>query len=217
MRLPNAVQQEHPWVISRIAPDFQLLDVWALPVRGRANDFPTLLEVMADLDPTGAGSTASRALFWLRFRVGALFGWDDPHRKFPVPGRVETSLTTRVPEDLRATARGLKLGVPGFVPLYRTNTEAAAEVSNATVHGVLHLAWVHQGNGRYRGQMAVYVKPRGWLGDMYMALIGPFRYLIVYPALMRQIENAWQARRAGPTHSGHAAQHGLSRVESQAK
>ncbi len=56
MRLPNAVQQEHPWVISRIAPDFKLLDVWALPVRGSANEFPTLLEVMAALDPTGAES-----------------------------------------------------------------------------------------------------------------------------------------------------------------
>ena len=29
---------------------------------------------------------------------------------------------------------------------------------------------------------------------LYMALIGPFRHLIVYPALMRQIERAWDAR-----------------------
>ncbi|MDQ6848324.1 MAG: DUF2867 domain-containing protein [Candidatus Dormibacteraeota bacterium] len=107
---------------------------------------------------------------------------------------------------MRASARGLKLGVPGFAPLYRTNREAAADVSNAMVHGVLHLAWVPQGNGRYRGQMAVYVKPRGRFGDVYMALIGPFRHIIVYPALMRQIERAWQARPApSPT----------SRVESQ--
>lgn len=196
MRLPNAAQTQHPWVITKIATDFKLLDVWALPVHGRRSDFPALLEVMAALDPTGAESTASRALFWLRFRLGEWFGWDDPSRKLPVPGRTETSLRARVPADLRASATGLKLGVPGFAPLYRTNREAAAEISNATVHGVLHLAWVHQGNGRYRGQMAVYVKPRGALGDMYMALIGPFRHLIVYPALMRQIERAWKARRA---------------------
>ena len=30
--------------------------------------------------------------------------------------------------------------------------------------------------------MAVYVRPRGLLGKGYMALIKPFRYLIVYPA-----------------------------------
>ena len=75
------------------------------------------------------------------------------------------------------------------MPLYRTEDEYAAELSNRTVHAVLHLAWADQG-GRYQGQMAVYVKPRGLLGKGYMALIKPFRYLVVYPALMRQIERA---------------------------
>jgi len=44
------------------------------------------------------------------------------------------------------------------------------------------------------GQMAVYVKPRGLFGKGYMALIKPFRYLIVYPALMRQTERMWNTR-----------------------
>lgn len=52
---------------------------------------------------------------------------------------------------------------------------------------------------RYQGQMAVYVKPRGPFGKGYMALIKPFRYWIVYPALMRQIERAWNARMASPS------------------
>jgi len=38
------------------------------------------------------------------------------------------------------------------------------------------------------------VKPRGRLGEAYMAAIAPFRHLIVYPALMRQIELGWSAR-----------------------
>jgi hypothetical protein len=42
--------------------------------------------------------------------------------------------------------------------------------------------------------MAVYVKPRGRLGKQYMAFIAPFRHWVVYPALLRQIERAWQAR-----------------------
>jgi hypothetical protein len=42
--------------------------------------------------------------------------------------------------------------------------------------------------------MAVYVKPRGVLGKGYMLLIKPFRYLIVYPALMREFERAWKER-----------------------
>jgi hypothetical protein len=41
--------------------------------------------------------------------------------------------------------------------------------------------------------MAVLVKPNGRLGALYMAAIRPFRHLIVYPALMRKIEQDWQA------------------------
>ncbi len=80
----------------------------------------------------------------------------------------------------------------GFVPLYRTEEEWAAELSNATVHGVLHLSWVEQGDGRYRAHMGIYVKPRGRLGEVYMKLIQPFRLFIVYPALMRQIGRMWE-------------------------
>jgi len=63
----------------------------------------------------------------------------------------------------------------------------------------MHLAWVEKGEGRYQGQMAVYVKPRGRFGAAYMALIRPFRRRVVYPALMRQIERAWNARLAQRT------------------
>lgn len=41
--------------------------------------------------------------------------------------------------------------------------------------------------------MAVYVKPNGLLGNAYMAAIRPFRHLIVYPAVFRQIERDWRA------------------------
>ena len=64
--------------------------------------------------------------------------------------------------------------------------EAAAEISNRTVHGVVHLGWVDRGEGRYQGEMAVYVKPRGAFGKGYMLLIKPFRHLIVYPAMLRE-------------------------------
>jgi len=41
--------------------------------------------------------------------------------------------------------------------------------------------------------MAVLVKPNGLLGVGYMAAIRPFRYLVVYPAMGRQIERRWRA------------------------
>jgi hypothetical protein len=195
MRLPNAAHEAHPWVIARIAPDFKLVDVWGLPAQGGANEFGALTGIVTSLDPANGDSRATRALFWLRFRLGAWFGWDDATSELPVPNRTETTLSARVPADLRdIVTRPIAVGSTTFVPIYRTDDEWAAEISNSTVHAVMHLAWVEQSEGLYRGQMGIYVKPRGRFGAAYMALIGPFRHLIVYPALMRQIARAWDAR-----------------------
>ena len=62
------------------------------------------------------------------------------------------------------------------------------------MHALLHVGWVEDGEGGYRGQMAVLNKPNGLLGRGYMALIKPFRYLIVYPALLRTVGRRWDAR-----------------------
>lgn len=208
MRLPNSAHESHPWVIGRIAPDFKLVDAWALPVQGGPDDFDAMLDMVASFDPAHAESALSRALFSLRFRLGGWFGWDDATTKRPIPGCTETTLSARLPDELRGSATrsvisgAMQRAAGGFVPLYRTDVEWAAELSNATVHGVLHLALVEQGEGRYRAQMGVYVKPRGKLGELYMLLIEPFRHLIVYPALMRQIERAWKAHAVAAPSSG---------------
>ena len=61
----------------------------------------------------------------------------------------------------------------------------------------MHVGWVPDGAGGYRGQMAVLVKPNGRFGDAYMAAIKPFRYLLVYPAMLRQIGKRWAALPTG--------------------
>lgn len=186
-------------------PDFILEDVWALPAQGGVDDFPTFLETAFSFNPAHADSRATRFLWVLRDRLGDWFGLgriivsgngrsNAPAAKLPIPGTSEISLAERLPDDLRGTAANVNFGSLPFVPLYRTGVEAAAEISNQTVHGVAHLAWVDQGEGCYQAQMAVYVKPRGLFGRGYMALIKPFRYLIVYPALMGQFERAWSKR-----------------------
>jgi hypothetical protein len=63
----------------------------------------------------------------------------------------------------------------------------------------MHIGWVPDQTGRYRGQMAVLVKPNGLFGTAYMAAIRPFRHLIVYPAILRDGEREWQARPGEPT------------------
>ncbi|HEY8810421.1 MAG TPA: DUF2867 domain-containing protein [Solirubrobacterales bacterium] len=203
MRLPNSAHESRPWRIREIAPDFILEDVWALPTPGGAEDFPALLKLMAASDPANSSSLPTRVLWRIRDRLGRLFdlggistpagsGENDVTGGLSIPGTSETSLAERLPEDLRGTAADVDFGSLPFVPLYRTDNEFAAELSNRTVHAAMHLAWVDQGGGRYQGQMAVYVKPRGTFGKGYMALIKPFRHLIVYPALTRQTERAWK-------------------------
>jgi hypothetical protein len=205
MRLPNSARESSPWRIREIAPDFTLEDVWALPVYGGAQDFQTLLEVMTSGNLADSESLPTRVLWRVRDRLGSWFGLgrisapidsgrDDAKGKLPIPGTDETSLTDRLPDDLRNTAADVHFDSVPFAPLYRTDVEFAAEMSNRTVHSVMHLAWVDQGEGRYQGQMAVYIKPRGRLGKGYMALIKPFRYWVIYPALMRQIEREWNTR-----------------------
>jgi hypothetical protein len=160
---------------------------------------------MSSGDPANWESLPARVLWRVRDRLGSWFGLgrisapidsgrDDAKGKLPIPGTKETSLADRLPDDLRNTAADVHFDFTPFAPLYRTDVEFAAEMSNRTVHDVMHLAWVDQGEGCYQGQMAVYVKPRGRLGKGYMALIKPFRYWVVYPALMRQIEREWNTR-----------------------
>ncbi len=203
MRIPNAVHEAGPWRIKEIAPDFTVEDVWELPARGDADDFQTLLEMGTSLDPANSSSLPARTLWRIRDLLGRRFGLggissaEEAAHGLPIPGTTEISLAGRLPADLRGTAADVDFGSLPFTPLYRTADEFAAEISNRTVHGIMHLAWAEQGDGRYQGQMAVYVKPRGRFGQAYMALIRPFRYLVVYPALMRQFERAWDARTSG--------------------
>jgi hypothetical protein len=192
-RLPNSAHTSRPWRVHEITPDFRLEDVWALPAHGEESDFPALVQGFTAGDPSQGSSRLARALWAIRWKVGELLGWDE----------TETGLGARVP-TLRQRLPGDLLDAPGpgfdtlpFTSLYLIENEFAAEIANRTMHGVMHLGWVADGTGAYRGQMAVLVKPNGLLGTVYMAAIRPFRHLIVYPAMMRQIER--ELARSGRT------------------
>ena len=187
-RLPKSAHTSRPWRIHEIAGDFELEDVWSLPTPGGPDDFHLLVEEFASGDPSQSGSAPVRALFAIRWKVGKLLGWDTPDSG--VGSRVLT-LSDRLPADLREAGPGPRFeGLP-FTPLYLLEDEWAAEIANRTMHGVLHLGWVPDGAGAYRGQMAVLVKRNGLLGSAYMAAIRPFRHLLVYPQMLRDIERRW--------------------------
>lgn len=196
-----------PRWFERIAPDFQLLDVWEMPVKGGREEFDDLLAILASFDPESSDSRTSRLLFAARRRLGSWFGWDEPHDR-PIPGCAETTLRARLPDELAGSAETFEAFASSaghaeadFQPLYRTDEEAAIEISNATVHGVLLVSWIPTRGHHHLGYLSVYVKARGILGQVYLRAIGPFRHMIVYPALMQEIGAAWDTRPGRPSAS----------------
>jgi hypothetical protein len=194
VRLPNTAHTSRPWRIHELTPDFRLEDVWSLPTPGGRDDFPRLVQGIAAGDPAQNPSCAARTLWAIRWMAGRLLGWDGPGTG---PGARVPTLRDRLPADLRAGPSGPDFGALPFTPLYLLEDEFAAEIANRTMHGVLHLGWVPDGAGGYRGQMAVLVKPNGLLGNAYMSAIAPFRHLIVYPPAIREIGRVWRRQRAG--------------------
>jgi hypothetical protein len=170
-----------------------------------------------------------RSLFALRWKLGALLGWDGEGTG--VGSRVPT-LRDRLPADLRDPPAGPDFTALPFAPLYLLEDEFAAEIANQTMHGVLHLGWVPDGTGGYRGQMAVLVKRNGLVGAAYMAAIGPFRHVLVYPPAIRELgqrfgcQNASSApvaerttlrQPAGPSRGGSRTRAPRSRARSAAE
>jgi hypothetical protein len=203
MRVDPKAHRERALLIHRLCPDFDLLDVWRLPAEARMADdtFERFLRVF----PLLRGDHAQRAPRIVRFLMGVrhallnTFGLqDEPTRSLPIPGCNEQSIRERMTQTERerfelapALARG------SFVPVYRTSDERLDELSNSTVHALLHTSWVSE-HGTQCAYLAVYAKPRGRFGRIYLVLISPFRHWLVYPTLMKMIERAWQLRAVEP-------------------
>jgi Protein of unknown function (DUF2867) len=197
MRLRKTAHTSRPWRIHELTEDFELEDVWQLPTPGGRDDLPRLVELITN---PSEEPLLVRALFALRWKLGKLFGWDEPESGV---GERVRSLRERLPADLLDGPRGPDLravpgrdaaeGPPIFRSLYQTHDEWASEFANETVHSVMHIGWVPDDSGPgYHAQMAVLVKPNGRLGRAYMAAIKPFRYAFIYPLLLRSIRCDWQ-------------------------
>ena len=190
MKLPDSAYVSRPWRIHELTPDFRLEDVWALPTPGGPDDFPRLVAQMTSGPPSESDSRLARALWAIRWKLGELLGWDD----VPAGDAQAPTLRDRLPADLRDGPAGPAFEEAPFTSVYLLEDEWAAEIVNRTVHGIMHIGWVRdEASGGYRGEMAVLVKANGLPGAAYMAAIRPFRHLIVYPPLMRQIARGWQA------------------------
>ena len=77
-----------------------------------------------------------------------------------------------------------------FRIVYRFENEQLVELINRTAHAAALSALVETGN-TYRFYFGVYVRNVGRFTPFYMALIDPFRKLIVYPSLLRSVRVRW--------------------------
>ncbi len=188
MRVPVSEYAAKPWRIHEIAPDFRVEDVWVLPTPGGPGELPRLVDAVFTGDFESNVPTPVALLWRARWKLGEVFGWD--REQDGLDTRVP-SLRDRLPDDLRD--RPVKPSTfAKFRAVYQTDDEWVAELANKTVHALMHLCWVPDGDGGHTGWMAVLVKPAGLFGTAYMAAIKPFRYSLVYPALLRKIGRSWR-------------------------
>ena len=131
-------------------------------------------------------SPVVRALVNIRLFVGRLLGWD----REPAETAWE-SFATR----LTAADRSKSLAPAGtreglFRVVYRFENEQLLELINRTAHAAALSALVETATA-YRFYFGVYVRSVGRFTPIYMALIDPFRKLIVYPSLLRSVRANW--------------------------
>ena len=190
MLLPQSAHTSSPWRIHELTRDFQLEDVWALPTPGGPDDFLTswscwLRPTRREGPPRPPGCCGRSDGRWERYSTGTA------QKPGLGPGWPRSATGCRLICAIRRPPSSTSCRSPRSIC---STNEWAAELANQTVHGVIHVGWVPNDTGGYRGQMAVYVKPNGALGTAYMAAIRPFRHRIVYPAMMRQIGASWRRR-----------------------
>src|SRR5215475_11420447 len=163
-----------------------LHDVWDVDLPRRRSGI-TLAEF---LGAAGARpftpSPVVRALLNIRFFVGRLLGWDrEPD------ATVRESFAARLTTDdlSRSLApAGTREGL--FRLVYRFENEQLLELINRTAHAAALSALVETAQA-YRFYFGVYVRSVGRWTPLYMALIDPFRRLIVYPSLLHSVRTTW--------------------------
>ncbi len=200
MRIDKKIHSSHPWKVNKIAEDFILWDVWDIPIsadNSKTQNFQAFYRIaMETFGKIQKNKSLANFLFALRNWLGKIFPLDKNINTLPVPGCLETSVRSRLKsKDLGKSKKGnaIKLNSSGleFRPVYLYKDESLHELSNDTVHALIHVGWIKKMDTAYNATLAIYVKPRGLYGKIYLKLIEPFRRYIVYPAMMKAIMARW--------------------------
>jgi hypothetical protein len=131
-------------------------------------------------------SPSARALLSIRLSVGRVLGWD----REPAAAARGTFATRMTTADHSKTL--VPTGTPEglFRVVYRFDNEQLLEIINRTAHAAALSALVEMASV-YRFYFGVYVRSISRFTPIYMALIDPFRKLVVYPSLLRTVRATW--------------------------
>ena len=188
MRVDRAAFRQLDLRCHALLADVPLHDVWAIPLDDGGPD-RTMNDVRALMlsDRRPRTNVAVRALFALRWWLGRVFGWD--REQHDPQGESYVHRLTDVDRAESYIPTGTRDG--RFRVLYVFRDEALSEIRNSTVHGFLASALVRRETG-YVLYVGVYVKAVSRFTAFYMALIDPFRRFVVYPGLVRTVQQGWQ-------------------------
>jgi len=122
----------------------------------------------------------------IRFFVGRFFGWDQE----PAATAWQTFATRLTDADHSRSLAPAGTRDGFFRVVYRFENEQLVELINRTAHAAALSALVETATA-YRFYLGVYVRSVSRFTPFYMALIDPFRKLIVYPSLLHGVRARW--------------------------
>jgi Protein of unknown function (DUF2867) len=127
-----------------------------------------------------------RMLLDIRFSVGWFFGWD--HEPAPTAWKTLRNPSYRDRSfEITGRSRHARWIFPRRLPLRK---RAARRVDQSDSSRSALSALVETATA-YRFYLVVYVRSVSRFTPFYMALIDPFRKLIVYPSLLRSLRARW--------------------------
>jgi hypothetical protein len=131
-------------------------------------------------------SSLVRMLLDIWLSIGRFFGWDrDP------AATAAKSFATRLTDTDRSKSLAAAGARDGFFRVvYRFENEQLVELINWTVHAAALTTLVETATA-YRFYLGVYLRSVSRFTPFYMALIDPFRKMIVYPSLLRSVHAHW--------------------------
>jgi Protein of unknown function (DUF2867) len=163
-----------------------LHDVWSIDLPRRREGVTLDDFLQTESNCLFTPSPLVRMLLDIRLFLGRIFGWDS--EQATIAWQTFATRLTDIDRSRSLAAAGTRDGF--FRVVYRFKNEQLVELINRTTHAAA-LSTLVETATVYRFYLGIYVHSVSRFTPFYMALIDPFRKLIVYPSLLRSVRARW--------------------------